>query len=579
MTVSALWSSDTGAAGVEPVDISLVPDQVDAIDLNLETLAAQGAGPAWRATTASAAVQAVMLAGADPAEVDLSFGITGPIDGPSAGAALTVGVLALLNGAPVRSDVTVTGTVSPDGSIGPVGDVAVKVDAAAAAGMATVLVPTGSAVPGPAGVQVVEVDSVREAYRWVTGETLVPDAAGPESPVGEAAVGVGEARGSGEARGNAAEEAQVAAALVSRLRDRMASASVPSDVLAVAASSLREANRALRAGESSRAYALAFDGYTQLERAIGDSRARAWSRRPEAAQRRTAALLNRLIERSAAVTRTLGDWAADDPHTALSVPVVAEMSVFAGAVLREHRADVRGSDRRPVIVAAMRAAHDQRVTLDVLVPDSMRFVGSRGAVPAGAGAAKWQTGTAEFLHDYTELLLLAARANDEYARTALPCADATCDRQTTAWFLRRAARGLPGGEAGLQEEVRDSGVAVANYLAAAIKVARAQAFGWYTTGVSQAEDPESPMRSAQVDRTLAAGSASVLDSVGALESQGVGAALPAWWTRWGVASVPALESEGRTPAGQVRAYRNNWHSAVSVAMLGSAVDRGLIGTG
>lgn len=76
------------------------------------------------------------------------------IGGPSAGATLTVGAIAALNGWKVRSDVLMTGTIQLDGSVGPVGGIPEKAQAAANVGMKTFLFPAGeetqplSASPG-----------------------------------------------------------------------------------------------------------------------------------------------------------------------------------------------------------------------------------------------------------------------------------------------------------------------------------------------------------------------------------------------------------------------------------------------
>ena len=63
------------------------------------------------------------------------------IEGPSAGAALTVATIAALEGKSVNSSVVMTGTINHDGSIGPVGGVVEKAMAARAAGSELMLVP------------------------------------------------------------------------------------------------------------------------------------------------------------------------------------------------------------------------------------------------------------------------------------------------------------------------------------------------------------------------------------------------------------------------------------------------------
>lgn len=65
------------------------------------------------------------------------------IGGPSAGGTLAVGAIAALNGWRVRSDALMTGTINPDGSIGPVGGIPEKAAAAAETDMALFLYPAG----------------------------------------------------------------------------------------------------------------------------------------------------------------------------------------------------------------------------------------------------------------------------------------------------------------------------------------------------------------------------------------------------------------------------------------------------
>ena len=65
------------------------------------------------------------------------------VDGPSAGGVLTILMIARILGIETRKDVCMTGTILPDGSIGPVGGVLEKAKAAAARGIKIFLVPKG----------------------------------------------------------------------------------------------------------------------------------------------------------------------------------------------------------------------------------------------------------------------------------------------------------------------------------------------------------------------------------------------------------------------------------------------------
>jgi len=127
------------------------------------------------------------------------------VGGPSAGAAMTVTTMAALLNLTVYSNVMITGTINPDGSIGPVGGILAKVEAAHEAGADYVLIPKGQSVSyveeshttriGPItqtetrivpvnvsryalenwGVKVMEVSEIEEAFREMTGYEIVQE--------------------------------------------------------------------------------------------------------------------------------------------------------------------------------------------------------------------------------------------------------------------------------------------------------------------------------------------------------------------------------------------------------------------
>jgi len=65
------------------------------------------------------------------------------VEGPSAGAALTIATIAAIEGKELTTKVMITGTINPDGSIGPVGGIIPKAQAAKEIGATTFLVPEG----------------------------------------------------------------------------------------------------------------------------------------------------------------------------------------------------------------------------------------------------------------------------------------------------------------------------------------------------------------------------------------------------------------------------------------------------
>jgi len=157
----------------------------------------EGTGQQWQSSGWIAVLLASMLEGINPTDYEFSFSSGGWIDGPSAGGLMTVGVLAALRGAKVRDDVTMTGTINPDGTIGPVGGIPHKLDGAAKAGKKLVLVPIGQRYDYDTnqeklvdlveagkklGVEVREVGTVFDAYEALTGEQLPQPATGGPTP-------------------------------------------------------------------------------------------------------------------------------------------------------------------------------------------------------------------------------------------------------------------------------------------------------------------------------------------------------------------------------------------------------------
>ena len=65
------------------------------------------------------------------------------VEGPSAGAAMTIAAYAVLTGKKPAKDVVITGAIRPDGTIGPVGGLPEKLRAAAEHGIKYFLIPKG----------------------------------------------------------------------------------------------------------------------------------------------------------------------------------------------------------------------------------------------------------------------------------------------------------------------------------------------------------------------------------------------------------------------------------------------------
>jgi len=95
------------------------------------------------------------------------------IYGDSLSAMVALSVVALAKGEVIPRDRVITGTVTPDGLIGPVGGISLKVAAANQASLRMVLVPdkqetAESNWEAPSPMQVSQVDSVSQAYQALT---------------------------------------------------------------------------------------------------------------------------------------------------------------------------------------------------------------------------------------------------------------------------------------------------------------------------------------------------------------------------------------------------------------------------
>ncbi|MBI5036368.1 hypothetical protein HZC09_03415 [Candidatus Micrarchaeota archaeon] len=139
----------------------------------------------------TAALVAAKAAGKNLSEYRVFFKVVADtqfVDGPSGGLAMTLLAYSELKGKKIRPDITATGTIEVDGSVGQVGGVMEKVQAAAKHGVTLFLVPQGQSIQSGIdvaelaerqGVQVVEVRSFEEALKYAyTGKgvrVVVPE--------------------------------------------------------------------------------------------------------------------------------------------------------------------------------------------------------------------------------------------------------------------------------------------------------------------------------------------------------------------------------------------------------------------
>ncbi len=194
VTVNALYAAgDTG--GVAPQRISAEPSDDGELSIEFSENEVTGFGDMTRAASWNAVTVATLLTGA-PLATTYQFAFDGRIDGPSAGAITTVGVLSLYLGDEIDGKATMTGTINPTGTVGTVGGIPEKIQGVIDSGDFTrVLIPAGQRnVPNFAGetvdviqlgaksdVEVIEVADIYEAYRELTGAEI-PVPPGDDEP-------------------------------------------------------------------------------------------------------------------------------------------------------------------------------------------------------------------------------------------------------------------------------------------------------------------------------------------------------------------------------------------------------------
>lgn len=178
--VDVLWVKDSvpPEGGTSPLNLKVQPAAGSKVGVSFYESTIGGSGSQWRASGWMAVVLSSFLLGEDINKYDFSMGVEGEIDGPSAGGIMTASILSLLRGDTIKTDVAMTGTINPDGTIGPVGGIAQKLEGAQKQGKKLVLVPLGQ-LSGEVlekkqklGIEVREVGDIYEAYEALIGKPI-----------------------------------------------------------------------------------------------------------------------------------------------------------------------------------------------------------------------------------------------------------------------------------------------------------------------------------------------------------------------------------------------------------------------
>lgn len=186
-----LLSVDNNVGDCQFVEFTLTrsPDSRAPLSLSLSEDTPGGAGESIRASFWMAAMASALDLQDELSGVRISLQIPGAIDGPSAGGALSLAIRSALDDKKFPDDCAMTGAIMPDGAIGAVGGMALKMQGAAKAGLKRVLVPaylrfekdliTGKDVDlkqlaTDLGLQFLPVENLAQAYEELHGSASVP---------------------------------------------------------------------------------------------------------------------------------------------------------------------------------------------------------------------------------------------------------------------------------------------------------------------------------------------------------------------------------------------------------------------
>ena len=190
------WRSDgLCGGGTQRVQVETEPNPTGGVQVGFFESNAGAIGDQMNASGWLSALISADLAESDLRDYRVSYSWSGPIDGPSAGGLMTSALLSMLLGDIFPGDATMTGTINPDGTIGPVGGITFKLEGVAEAGIKRFAIPLGDREDYDEcadawvdvvekgrglGVDVVEVGDIYEAYAFLTGARLPRPEAPPQ---------------------------------------------------------------------------------------------------------------------------------------------------------------------------------------------------------------------------------------------------------------------------------------------------------------------------------------------------------------------------------------------------------------
>lgn len=423
-TVQALWysgSGDSAHEGTAEVIVAVGQNpEGQQFTLDLDSEKAQGAGPSWTAASWSAASVATLFSFRDPRTLDFSISIDGAIDGPSAGGLMATAMFATIAGYSLDSEMTMTGTINPDGSIGMVSGIPAKIRAAKAAGMKTVLIPKGArlsidpktgedvdviAEGKKLGIKVIEVSSLLESFAHFTGKAdeLTADA-GPISPIAKPVL---------------ASIAKSAAVLDAITKRRLAEAKQ----VGVAGGTIRIANQArqigadaLKAGNVVEAYAQIWQTYLELNAIVAAQKIQAVAKAHgyDTARQQLLKQIDALEKLNANKLTSTAQTQAKNVQQSVGMPDVLTWSTDTATELKVYKERLTAEDEMQVpLKLVAEGVADAQVDIELSLDQSLQALMS-----SGSGSVNEQDAS-EALSAYTGFLKQTGDANVNYYEQVL----------------------------------------------------------------------------------------------------------------------------------------------------------------
>lgn len=190
-TVKVVWfkgpPGPEASGGTSATTVRITPNEKEGARVGVIEEFAGGAGKQWYTAAWLAAFRGSQITGQNLIDYEFLVETGGQIDGPSAGMLITATMIAMLRGKTPRPDTTMTGTINPDGSAGPVGGIVQKMQGASKDGIKRFGFPMGARTHEDMrtgktvdlleaakefGLEAREIHDVFEAYEFLTGDRL-----------------------------------------------------------------------------------------------------------------------------------------------------------------------------------------------------------------------------------------------------------------------------------------------------------------------------------------------------------------------------------------------------------------------